>query len=109
MIRGSKIRGARSPRRLNFVRSPHYLWVPSTELASCLPSGAQNLEVAPRFLKNLFTHYYYYYFYCLLTLLCRLFTIIYLKSTMLSRVHSVAAVLYLIGTIPLCYINTVVY
>jgi hypothetical protein len=91
MIRGSKIRCARSPRRLNFVRSAQYLWIPSTELASCLISGAQNFEVASRFLKKLCTHYYY----CLLTLLCRLFTIIYLDSIMFSRVHSVAAVLYL--------------
>ena len=32
-----------------------YILVLSKELASCHPSGAQNFEVAPRFLVNLLT------------------------------------------------------
>ena len=31
------------------------LWIHSLELASCHPSGAKNLVVAPRFLENLYT------------------------------------------------------
>ena len=31
------------------------VWVPQMELASCHPSGTQNLEVTPTFLENLWT------------------------------------------------------
>ena len=52
----TQIPDVRSLGQINIVRRRQCLWVLSTDLVSCYPSGGRNFEVASTFLKKLCPH-----------------------------------------------------